>query len=287
MTLDRAAWLVACDLDQTLIYSRRAFRTAGRPDPELRIVEFLDGKPVSYMTEAAAAGLQELALLAPVVPVTTRTLAQYRRIELGFAPEYAIAANGGQLLVDGIADPDWEAGVRARLASSGRALAEVRVLADAVSSAGEPWVRTIRDADGFFLYLVATERAAIPELSDLSGQLETMGWTLSVQGRKVYLVPAALTKEAAIAEVVRRTGAARLLAAGDSLLDLGMLHAADVAVRPAHGELHDQGVAFPHLAVSRRSGVLGGEEIVGMMRRVVARTGDPRNPDTTFRVNAG
>ena len=288
MTLDRVAWLVACDLDQTLIYSRRAFRIeSGDPDPVVRVVEYLDGEPLSYMSEAAAVELQELARLSPVVPVTTRTLAQYRRIELGFEPAYAIAANGGHLLVDGIPDPGWEAGVRARLAASGQPLGDVRILADQVAAAGEPWVRTIRDADDFFLYLVATERAAIPDLSDLSADLAKAGWTLSVQGRKVYLVPAALTKEAAIAEVMRRTGAERLVAAGDSLLDLGMLRSAEVAIRPAHGELHDQDVGLPQLTVSRRSGVMGGEEIVGILRKVVARTGDSRNADVTFRVSAG
>lgn len=281
-------WLVACDLDQTLIYSRRAFRTeAGEADPAVLVVEYLDGKPLSYATEEAAAGLRELALLAPVVPVTTRTLAQYRRIDLGFSPAYAIAANGGHLLVNGIPDPSWEARVRSLLASSGQPLADVRLLADQVAAEGEPWVRTIRDADGLFLYLVATDRAAIPKLLELSTSLESIGWTMSVQGRKVYLVPAALTKQAALAEVMRRTGAERLAAAGDSLLDLGMLRSADFAVRPAHGELHAQAVTFPQLTVARRPGVMGGEEIVGILRKVVARTGDSRNADVTFRVSAG
>ena len=42
-------------------------------------------------------------------------------------------------------------------------------------------------------------------------------------------MPAALTKEAALAEVIDRLGAAKLAAAGDSLLDRGMLAIADVA----------------------------------------------------------
>jgi hypothetical protein len=145
-------------------------------------------------------------------------------------------------------------------------------------------VRTVREADGFFVYLVATERASIPDLTALEGELAGAGWSVSVQGRKVYLVPAALTKEAALAEVMRRTGAGRLAAAGDSLLDLGMLAMADVAIRPAHGELHEQGIISPlvagiapaepenvaRLLVTALAGVLGGEEIVGLLRDAIA-----------------
>jgi predicted mannosyl-3-phosphoglycerate phosphatase (HAD superfamily) len=282
-------WLVACDLDQTLIYSRRAFRLpAGVPEPPLLIVEYLDGEPLSYLTRAAGAGLRELARQVPVVPVTTRTLAQYRRVDLGFAPSYAIAANGGHLLVDGRPHPGWEAQVRRRLVASGSPLADIRKLADELArQALVPWVRTIRDADGFFVYLVATGRDAIPDLTELAGRLAERGWTLSVQGRKVYLVPAALTKEAAIAEVVRRTGAQRYVAAGDSLLDLGMLTGAAAAVLPAHGELHAQRITLPHGEVSDQAGLLGGEEVVKMLVDVVAEPGDRPSAVVTFHFGAG
>jgi hypothetical protein len=273
-------WLIACDLDQTLIYSRRAFRLPeGEPEPEVVIAEYLDGQPLSHLTRLAADGLRELAERVPIVPVTTRTLVQYRRVDLGFTPTYAIAANGGHLLVDGLADPGWAEQVRGRLAAAGRPLADVhaRALAIAEQAAedGSDWVRTVREADGFFVYLVATERAAIPDLTQLEAELGDVGWVVSVQGRKVYLVPRALTKEAALAEVMRRTGAVRLAAAGDSLLDLGMLSMADVAIRPSHGELHEQGIHRPGgdtsrapLLVTARPGVLGGQEVVDLLRRV-------------------
>ena len=273
-------WLIACDLDQTLIYSRRAFRLPeGEPEPEVVIAEYLDGQPLSHLTRLAADGLRELAERVPIVPVTTRTLVQYQRVDLGFAPAYAIAANGGHLLVDGQADPGWAEQVRGRLAAAGRPLAEVHALALAIAEKaaedGSDWVRTVREADGFFVYLVATDRAAIPDLTQLEAELAHAGWGVSVQGRKVYLVPRALTKEAALAEVMRRTGAVRLAAAGDSLLDLGMLSMADVAIRPSHGELHEQGIHRPSgdasrapLLVTARPGVLAGQEVVDLLRRV-------------------
>jgi phosphoserine phosphatase len=292
-------WLIACDLDQTLIYSERAFRLApGMARPGVVIVEYLDGEPLSYLTCSAAAALRALAARVPVMPVTTRTLAQYARVDLGFAPAYAIAANGGHLLVDGVPDPDWADGVRVRLASSGLSLETVRVRAEQLASeAVQPWVRTIRDADGLFVYLVATERAAIPDLALVAAELASGGWTLSVQGRKVYLVPAALTKEAAIVEVLRRTGRHRLAAAGDSLLDAGMLALAEGAVRPAHGELHEQGLPLDGVQVTTRAGLLGGEEVVSLLADIVSASvprpgglddvGPRSNSTVTFRVAAG
>jgi hypothetical protein len=53
----------------------------------------------------------------------------------------------------------------------------------------------------------------------------------------------------------------RTVAAGDSLLDADMLAAADEAVRPPHGELHDVGWRSARLTVTGRVGVLGGQEI--------------------------
>jgi hypothetical protein len=264
-------WLVACDLDQTLIYSRRAFRLEpGAPEPALRTAEFYDGAASSFVTARAAALIAELAGHAEFVPVTTRTLAQYRRVDLGLSCRYAVTANGGSLLVDGRPDPAWELAVRDRLASSGRPLAEVLRLAE--RWADPSWVRLTRVADEFFVYLVAHDRSLIPDLSELEAELTGCGWTLSVQGRKVYLVPESLTKQTAIAEVLRRTGLQRIAAAGDSLLDAGMLEGADAAVRPAHGELHDADWQPGHVRVTAAAGLLGGEQVLEALLAVVGVT---------------
>lgn len=264
-------WLVACDLDQTLIYSRRAFRLPpGGPEPELRVAEVYRGEPASFVTARAAALLERLADAGELVPVTTRTLDQYRRIDLGVRPRHAVTANGGTLLVDGEPDLSWERSVRHRLTESGRPLAEILRLAEQV--ADPSWVRTVRVADDYFVYLVAHERRLIPDLAELEAELLAAGWTLSIQGRKVYLVPAALTKQAALAEVADRCGLTRIAAAGDSLLDAGLLDFADAAVRPAHGELHETHWMRPHLRVTASPGLLGGEQVVQTLLAVAGVT---------------
>lgn len=262
-------WLVACDLDQTLIYSRRSFRLdPAAAEPELTLVEVLDDAPVTWMTRSAVDLLGRLASAVPVVPVTTRTYAQYHRVNLGFRPRYAVTTNGGRILVDGVPDADWAATVRDRLSATARPLPEILAIGERLAT--QDWVRLVRVADELFVYLVAYERDGLPDLGAVAEDLAAAGWTLSVQGRKVYLVPAALTKQAALTEVAGRLGTTRIAAAGDSLLDRPMLADADLAVRPSHGELHELGWTAPNLRVVPARGLAAGEAILTLLAATVA-----------------
>jgi mRNA-degrading endonuclease toxin of MazEF toxin-antitoxin module len=259
-----ATTVAAVDLDRTLIYSASA---AGAVEG-LQVVEHLDGAPLSHATPASWELLAELARRAVVVPVTTRTAVQYGRVRLPVVPRYALCGNGGVLLVDGVRDPDWDAWAAGTAA---RAAPLPELLAPLEAVAGEPWVRTVRSAEGLFGYLVAHTRAGIPEdwLVATAGAATAAGATLSVQGRKVYVVPAGLSKAAGLLRLRRLLAvdgpAPRLLCAGDSLLDAPMLLAADAAVRPAHGELHEQGWTGARVDVTAATGAAAGEEILRWM----------------------
>ncbi|HSY15566.1 MAG TPA: hypothetical protein VK816_06235 [Jatrophihabitantaceae bacterium] len=259
--------LIASDLDRTLIYSAAALtpvRTEpvrSEPVPELVAVEHTEAGAVSFVTAAAAGMLAELGEAHLVVPVTTRTVEQFRRVVLpGRQPRYAVVANGGVLLVDGVPDPDWAERVRARLA----AVAPIEV-ADALlrASCAPEWTSRITTAQGLFCYAVL-DRALIPPgaVEQLADRAAQVGWRMSLQGRKLYLVPEPLTKSAAVAEVAAREGSTLILAAGDSLLDMDLLEHADRAVRPAHGELAEIDWRAPHLRVVDAVGVLAGQHIV-------------------------
>jgi hydroxymethylpyrimidine pyrophosphatase-like HAD family hydrolase len=265
--------LVASDLDRTLIYSAAALALA-MPDehaPRLLCVEVHESRPLSYLTETAGRLLRELADTVRFVPTTTRTRKQYRRISLPVGePQYAICANGGHLLVDGRTDHDWAADMRRRLADGSAPLAEIR--AHLAATADPEWLRKERIAEDLFAYLVVDrERLPLNWVKDLAAWAEPLGWTVSLQGRKIYAVPGPLTKSAALAEVVRRTGAGHVLAAGDSLLDADLLLAADIGWTPGHGELADAGWTVPHVTALATVGVAAGEEI---LRRMLVRASD-------------
>jgi hypothetical protein len=255
--------VVCADLDRTLIYSAAALGLEDADGPSLLCVELYQRVPQSFMLTDAARQLEDLARRTTLVPTTTRTVEQYARVQLpGPAPRYAICANGGRLLVDGVPDGDWSAHMTALLRGCAPA-EEVRAQLDPPP----PFVRSVRVASGLFVYAVVV-RAEMPAdwLADLSQWCVAHDWSVSMQGRKVYCVPNLLCKSAAAAEVCRRSGARRMLAAGDSLLDTDLLLAADAAIRPRHGELHDTGWSAAHLTVTRSSGVMAGAEIVRWLR---------------------
>jgi hypothetical protein len=198
------------------------------------------------------------------VPTTTRTPEQLARVHLpGPPPRYAIASNGGHLLVDGVPDPSWTALVRGRLAGCAP-LAEID---EHLRANGGPFVLNQRLAGGLFAYAVV-DRASLPAgwVDDLAAWCAPRHWTVSLQGRKVYAVPLPLTKSAAAADAGPHLGGDTLWAAGDSLLDAELLDAADAAIRPAHGELADTCFTRDHLAVTTATGIRAGEEILRWLR---------------------
>lgn len=272
--------LVVCDLDRTLIYSRAAL---GEDPPPVRCVEVYDGARASFLTEVAFGLLTRLQALSVFVPTTTRTVAQLGRVELPAPPSrWAIAANGGHILDHGVSDRDWHAGILERLDTECAPLADVRAWFDA--AAGAPWLLRAQEADNLFSYAIVDRTLLSADVrSELGAWAAERGWTVSLQGRKLYVVPAPLTKSAAAAEVAARVGATRTLAAGDSLLDTDLLAWADEAVRPAHGELQSAGWSRPDLVVTVSAGVRGGEQVVAtLLARVQAHltglTGTPGSP---------
>lgn len=262
--------MIATDLDRTVIYSPSALMLADTPETVQRLVcvEVYKGRPLSFVTENAATMLADLFRSGLLVPTTTRTVQQFRRIALpGPSPTFALCANGARLLHDGVEDIDFTAAVTARLQACGAPLDEMLTELTRVSAGeGRHFVDKIRDASGVFCYAVV-DRKRLPQgwVEHLSGYAAERSWSVSVQGGKVYLVPAALSKATAAREVADRLGADRLLAAGDSLLDGELLESVDAAIRPAHGELADIDWQCDHLTVTESVGVLAGEEIVSWM----------------------
>jgi hypothetical protein len=268
--------LFASDLDRTLVYSARAF-WLDMPDaeaPRIVVSEVYQGAPLSYMTRAAEQLLLELTASTAFVPVTTRTVAQYSRIRLpGPVPHYAITTNGGTILVDGVADAAWSTSLTAHLDETAAPLAEVRAILE--DPAAATWILRVHTAEELFTYAII-DRDAMPAawIADLHERCLAAGWTVSVQGRKLYCVPQPVNKSAAVAEVRRRLGEPTVLAAGDSLLDARMLEQADIAFRPAHGELHEADFTRANLTVTTAAGILAGEELLERVAREVARLGD-------------
>lgn len=233
--------IYATDLDHTLIYSRSAFKLEGKEEPDVRLIETLNGEHISFITERAVDLLEDIARRMTFVPVTTRTIEQYSRITLfqtDIVPKYAVVSNGGHILQEGAADADWHGHVLARIDRECAAWDDVSAEFRRVSDAS--WVLRGREADGLFYYfIVDVERIPSGVLEEFGAWLDRQGWGMSLQGKKLYFVPKACNKKDAVLHIMEREGDERLAASGDSLLDLSFLEIAEVAIAPAHGEIYD------------------------------------------------
>lgn len=210
--------LFLSDLDNTLLFSRR------RRGPGDVCVEWLEGREQSFMTAGVWEKLRRLPENVRLVPVTTRSVEQYRRIRWPDEPEWAVTTNGGILLEPSGPDPAWLEASRALAEPYQAALAH----ADAALE-GEAWCLRRRMVDGLYLFAVS-EDAETAE-SGAAGFREAGALSVAVSGRKTYFFPPGLHKGAAAA-LRERVRPRRTVCAGDSLLDLPMLALADTALVP-------------------------------------------------------
>ncbi|UHA74798.1 HAD family hydrolase [Paenibacillus sp. 481] len=271
------AKMFASDLDRTLIYSNAAMGDV--PRHILRSVEWYKGRIISYMSQASVRLLDEIVKDALFVPVTARTTEQYMRVfkfSEQMRPTYAITSNGGNVLVDGTPDQEWAMLIQERLRSS----CEPEVIKAMFDKIASPqWCFQQSLAEGLF-YSIKVDRERLPhdELDSFQREISKLGWQLSIQGRKIYLVPHVINKGDAMLFVKERTGAQGVAAAGDSLLDESLLAVADFALAPRHGELFRRYEAsgHDHIHFTSASGILAAEQLLQAVHQYV-QTGQTIN----------
>lgn len=251
----------ASDLDRTLIWSAGA---AGDLS-EGHCVEQYQGTPLSFVHRRSVNTLRVLLLGGHLVPVTTRTEAQYRRVTLPGGPaRFAVCLNGGRVLIDGVEDSGFARVLRPLLGGSAPPARAAGLL--------DRWTRNVseifgpsrlRTAEDLFHYAVFdTSVLAGEETMALAVEAGRLDWHVSVQGRKVYLVPCALTKETALRYLEDAHGIEVAAAAGDSVLDAGMLSAFGPAWTPRGSELDSTGRQPSGTAVTAATGLAASAEIV-------------------------
>ncbi len=210
------------DLDNTLIYSYK--HNIG---PDTIPVERYQGREVSFLTKQTQQLLKKLQGRMLVVPMTTRTLEQYSRIDLGIGQiRYALACNGGMLLVDGHCDRGW-------LEQSKRETAESRrELERAAMFLSHEKTRTleVRFIEGLFIFTKCSD--PVPAVGHLQRQLDLSLVDVMHHGQKVYVIPKKLSKGHALKRFRAYLGAQAVFAAGDSVFDYSMLKQADLAAAP-------------------------------------------------------
>lgn len=222
------------DLDNTLIYSYR--HDIGQDKIP---VELYQGREISFVTTNTYAKLRKLKEDLLVVPTSTRTVEQYRRIDLKIgAIPYALVCNGGRLLKDGVDDLQWYQSSRELISESEAELVHARKLLEKEQRRSFE----LRFIDELFLFTKCNS----PEYVVESLRQELDGSVVQVfhQGEKVYVVPNNLSKGMAVQRFRGLMGAEKVIAAGDSGFDIPMLAEADLAIAPS-GFCQKYHIPFP------------------------------------------
>lgn len=213
--------LFASDLDNTLLFSYKH-----RKESDI-CVEYLDGKEQGFFTKTAVERLCSIHRSLMFIPVTSRSIEQYKRIQFPKegTPQYAVTTNGAILLVNGEVDPRWYETSRAAV---------------------EPWQQQLHDAYELLAHIPEAKRFRIVDemylftACDTPADAEavassTRGKTsldVAVSGRKVYFFPPPINKGQAITRLKELFTPDHTISAGDTSIDLPMLEKSDWAIVP-------------------------------------------------------
>jgi hydroxymethylpyrimidine pyrophosphatase-like HAD family hydrolase len=262
--------ITASDLDRTLMYSNRALEEFGRPkDKVLKPVEMSQGKWTGYMTEVAFSLLKEVNQHSLFIPVTTRTTAQFKRFvifEKEIPLSYAVTTNGAHILYKGEPLKDWSEQLVLQLKNGCSTEEELQF---ALKNTGITLDGKRKQAEKLFFYYLLNCLPSPSELTEIRELTAQYGWKVSLQGRKLYFIPNAISKGKALEFICNREGMEAMAGAGDSVLDWDFLKDCRYRFVPSHGELLNvRGPA--DITLTNQLGVAAGEEILQQFLNVLS-----------------
>lgn len=213
--------LFASDLDNTLIHSYKKTNTG-------ICVDIKDNKEMSFMSQRSYDMLQIISKKVEFLPITTRSLDQYKRLRLlkGKFPKYAITSNGGILLVDNVIDEEWYKGSKLIVDESMEDLQKsLNILKK------DPMITLhSRVVDGLFVF--AKTKDADFTKNKLKEKLDLNKVVIKRHKDKIYILPKELNKGTALKRAKNILGYDFVIGAGDSMFDVPMLQHSNIPIVP-------------------------------------------------------
>ncbi|WMJ79896.1 HAD family hydrolase [Clostridium sp. MB40-C1] len=258
--------IFASDLDRTLIYSKKLIDHNGE---DIVLVERYNGEDLSFMKKAVIDKLGNMKEKIMFIPVTTRTIDQYNRIFMikdHIKPKYAVVSNGGNILINGEIDKDWRNIIEKKIE---RVIHYKFVQKRFLESFKDvSWINKmiLRDKLFFSIHFDNKDKINLDELYKFKEWAEANYWNVSLQGRKLYIVPSAVNKWDAVLYIKQKERIDKVVSAGDSLLDYPILINAEYSMCASHGELfkmiQDKILNKEHIVLTDSMGIDASEEIV-------------------------
>ncbi len=255
--------LFTSDLDRTLIYSDKMIKKYPIIG-EITPVEYKGDEIISFMSQRSIDLLQQFNEKHLFVPVTTRALYQYERINVFqklITPKFAIVSNGGTILIDGKPDVEWSNLVSERLSST--SLPNEDMLKTFSKIRHESWVERDFYIDNlFYMFHVNRDHVPYEELAVFEKELLELGWRMFLHGKKLYVLPFNLNKAFAVKRLQSYVDYDIHIAAGDSIMDYDMIIQADEGYSPKHGELYEVQGNDSKVRWLNENGVASTEELI-------------------------
>lgn len=224
--------IFATDLDRTIIHSSKFIKNKA----DAICVETLDGKEISYMSKRALFLFNELKKkdTLKIIPVTTRSIAQFKRIEPLQSLLFAITSNGGTILYHGNVLSSWSYKIKEIVEKRIKEYEEIKNILDKHKKYLTR-VPTLIDDMFFFTKVKEDEKKEIAEILDK--ELKDLTWEFTIQGTKLYIMPKEISKENALKFLREYLHENFLITAGDGKLDVGFLNMGDKRIVPEKSEV--------------------------------------------------
>ena len=204
------------DLDGTLIFSHRYYHEGYKP------IETYKDRQISFIERDTLTALEDVINCGEFVPITSRTKAQYERIEIfkENCPRYALLDNGGILLINGIEDSLWGKETKRILNNSLETLNDIAIWATQYAD--------VKIQDEIVVFIKTADDRRREEV--IKGLNQYKGFYWFMHGEKLYVCSELLTKGTAIKRFKKRFSVERSIAAGDSEVDFSMVDYVDIFV---------------------------------------------------------
>ncbi len=254
--------IFASDLDRTLIFSNRFIDNYQK---EIKLVEKKEGRAISNMSFRTINLLKIINDSMLFIPVTTRTEAEFNRIEIfksTIVPKYVVVANGGRILVNGIMDEQWNKEFQIRMSG-------IVPLKDMLRK-----VESITPMEDLVEYMLCDDsyiKGRFKKDYDFSKsfleKLEHLcnknNYNFNIQRNKLFILPNPIDKWSPIEYIMNKEMENRVISAGDSLLDLPLVSNSFKGYVPRHGlDLHEKTFIYENILTTSSSGIYASDEIL-------------------------
>ena len=210
------------DLDNTLIYSNK------HRNVNDICIEINNGKEQGFMTPITYKLFKECIKNVKFIPVTTRSIKQYQRIEWpeGFKPEIEITTNGAMIFHNSQIDLEWINKTKLQFLKY-----EIELLMLREKLIKDNKYIRCEVVDNMYLFAYCKDGV---DASICAKENENKHNRLSIiaSGKKLYFFPPYICKGNAVKRIKQQLNPNITVAAGDSVIDISMLNSVDIAIVP-------------------------------------------------------